>query len=185
MSRRAFALAAVLAAIVATTGAPLRAASDPGVPDAALRTTQFYDQSGRRFSLAAFRGKTVLLSFFVTSGATRAICDAVSGKFAYLQAHLDPRRYHLMQVSIEPQNDSPAAIRRYADLFGADPARWTLANGRFSEVVMFDWYFELTTPLHSGPSGHAELIEILDHSGRLTGYLDASRLTPDEILARL
>jgi protein SCO1 len=184
---RPHALAVAVVAAAAFASRPAGAVTVPvaGVPDAVLRTTQFYDQSRRRISLEAFRGKTVLLSFFVTSGPTRRVCDALSGKFAYLQAHLDPKRYHLMLVSLEPQNDSPDAIRRYAQLFGADPRRWTLANGRFSDVVMFDWYFELATPLHSGPAGHAQLIEVFDPAGRFTGYIDADNLAPDDIIARM
>jgi protein SCO1/2 len=60
------------------------------------------------------------LSFVFTRCPDPTICPAISGKFLYLQRHLDPERFHLVEITLDPTYDSPPVLKRYSAIFGAD-----------------------------------------------------------------
>jgi len=141
--KRPLALAPLGAACLALlVGAAARPAANPfdqyvpllGVGDR-VPTTAFVDQRGRPAHLADFRGKTVILGFIYTN-CTDA-CPIISAKFRGLQAALGNGRFHLVEVSVDPERDTPAVIRRYARRFHADPARWSILTGQPARLAPF------------------------------------------------
>lgn len=64
-------------------------------------------------------GQPVVLNFVFTT--CTAICPVTSMIFAELQSKLDPShgRVHLASISIDPQQDTPEALRAYAKKYGA------------------------------------------------------------------
>ena len=66
-------------------------------------------------------GKPIVLSFVYTTCTT--ICPVTSMTLAELQSRLgDARdRVHLVSISIDPEQDTPARLRDYARKFGAGP----------------------------------------------------------------
>ncbi len=128
----------------------------PGLPEgaraipvrlgSALPRAQLVDQRGRLVYLdKAFRGKTVLLSFVFTRCPDRTLCPAISGKFAYLQRHLDPRRFSLVEITLDPQYDSPAQLRTYAAAYGANDKNWRLLTGTGSTIKRLLDAFEISS----------------------------------------
>lgn len=73
-------------------------------------------------------GRPVLLNFIFTScGST---CPLMSQVFAQFQRKLGPdaRQVHLMSISIDPEEDTPARLVEYARQFGAGP-QWQYYTG--------------------------------------------------------
>jgi protein SCO1/2 len=70
-------------------------------------------------------GRPVLLNFIFTT--CTAICPVMSQTFARIQSqHLEG--VHMVSVSIDPEQDSPARLTEYAHRFGAGPD-WTFYTG--------------------------------------------------------
>src|ERR1700737_37417 len=65
------------------------------VPDVRL-----VDQTGRRSSLADYRGNTVVVTFIYTN--CRDECPLISAKFRRLSGMLDGTRFHLVEVTLDP-----------------------------------------------------------------------------------
>jgi protein SCO1 len=118
----------------------------PGLPDrgrvvpvqvgGALPDAELVDQTGRIVRLrSAFRGRTLLLSFVFTRCPDRTLCPAISAKFAYLQQHLEPRRFALAEITLDPPYDSPAVLRSYGDSYGVRYERWKLLTGTGSTIA--------------------------------------------------
>lgn len=88
-------------------------------------------------------GRPVVLAFIYTSCTT--VCPIVSHTMADLQGKLGSARdrVHLMSVSIDPEYDTPARLREYAQRFGAGP-QWQHYTGTLaaSQTVQraFDVY---------------------------------------------
>ncbi|MEO9263424.1 MAG: SCO family protein [Candidatus Baltobacteraceae bacterium] len=100
------------------------------IPDATL-----VDQNERLVHLAsAYAGKTILLSFIFTRCPDKTLCPAISGKFAYMQSHLDPQKFALIEVTLDPQYDSPAILREYAATYGTNSNIWHLLTGTGSTL---------------------------------------------------
>jgi cytochrome oxidase Cu insertion factor (SCO1/SenC/PrrC family) len=129
------------------------------------------------FRLSAYAGRTIAVSF--VTQASSSICNDVSGKFAYLQHHLDPRREHLVTVMLDPAARSDAAVARYAANLSANDVRWTFAHPSSESAELEPW---LQIALNASPvTQHAEQIAIIDASGRLVDVIDAHADDPAAI----
>lgn len=66
-------------------------------------------------------GRPVMLNFIFTSCGS--VCPLMSQIFSQVQHRLgrDARGLHLMSISIDPEQDTPARLREYADRFDAGP----------------------------------------------------------------
>src|SRR5690349_13910627 len=111
-------MAAAAMSSAAQTTAP--APHAPLIPNVTL-----IDERGKLTPIAATRGRVVLISFFPSTDSPQGTCTAIAGKFLYLQRHLAADRYRLLEITRDPERDSPQRLRGYAKLFGSDPRMWS------------------------------------------------------------
>ena len=93
------------------------------------------DQDGEPLALADLRGKAVLLDFVFTN--CRGPCPILTSRHVTLQRRLDPSargRAHFVSISLDPVRDTPAALRKYATVRGADLEGWSFLTGPPAEV---------------------------------------------------
>lgn len=183
-----------------TTPATLRAAIParpftPGLPEAAravpvrigstLPPAVLVDQNERIVELdRTFRGKTVLLSFVFTRCPDRTLCPAISGKFAYLQAHLDPRRFALLEITLDPQYDSPAQLRAYGNAYGASAAQWKLLAGTGSTTTrLLDAFGISSLRVSAANFVHGDKLFIVAPDGRVADVIGNASWDPGAVLA--
>lgn len=76
----------------------------------------------------------VMLNFIFTSCG--AICPVMSSTFASIQAELGPKQRDLIlvSISIDPEQDTPKALKNYARHYGAGP-RWKMLTGSAGDSV--------------------------------------------------
>ena len=90
---------------------------------------------GKRVSLPAELddGRPVALNFVYTSCTT--ICPLTSQIFSQFQDRLGDKRarVHLVSISIDPEQDTPARLRDYAKQYGAQPG-WDHYTGDFKVI---------------------------------------------------
>lgn len=132
MTRTAFATALLTVAIL-LLAAPA-AAQAPSLQAAArdyFGDTVLLDQDGRehRFYTDLVHGKIVVMDFIYT----RCVgpCPILSGTFAKLQARLGDRLgkdVFLLSFSVDPDYDTPARLKEYAERFHARPG-WLFLTG--------------------------------------------------------
>ena len=94
------------------------------IPDFAL-----VDSNGQPLSQAQLAGGLWIADFIFTK--CPGICPVLSAQMAKLQRAL-PREasaLRLVSFSVDPANDTPAALRAYAERFGAEPGRWLFVTG--------------------------------------------------------
>ena len=145
---------------------------------------RFESQSGRLLQFADFRGKVVLLSFTYSRCPDRAICPAISGKFSYLQRHLDPRRFRLVTITLDPLHDSPAALNAYGSMFAADETHWSLLTGESAQIKNVIDSFGLDA-LETDPGRiiHGDTLAILDANGKIRELIPTAGWSPDDVIA--
>jgi cytochrome oxidase Cu insertion factor (SCO1/SenC/PrrC family) len=100
------------------------------VPDFALT-----DQGGRRMRLWEQAGKVVLVNFVTTHCAT--ICVQVTRELRGLQQALGDRMGRevvFLSVGLDPQHDTPAALREFARRHDADFTGWAFLSGTAGEM---------------------------------------------------
>jgi protein SCO1/2 len=94
------------------------------------------DQDGRsvRFYSDLVKGKAVAINFIYTSCVS--FCSMQGERFARLQDLLGPKlgaEVTLISISIDPENDTPAKLKQWADRLNARDG-WALLTGDKQEV---------------------------------------------------
>ncbi len=143
------------------------------------------DQNARPVQLqTAFAGRTTLLSFVFTRCPDRTLCPAISGKFAYLQSHLDPKRFALVEITLDPPYDSPQVLQRYGAAYGARDESWSLLTGPGSTIVRLLDEFEVPSlRLASDNFLHGDKLFIVTPQGRVGSIVDTASWDPQAALA--
>lgn len=153
------------------------------VPD--FRLTAATSDSQRPLSRADLAGRPWIADFIFASCA--GPCPLLSANMARLQARL-PSAVRLVSFTVDPDRDTPKALKAYARRFRADPSRWYFLTGDKRPLYkLLSEGFKLATVEDPGaPSGlrvsHSTKFVLVDARGVLRGYYDGD--DPDA-LARL
>ncbi len=141
----------------------LAARRDPAPPFALV------DQDGRPVSLPDLRGKLVLLDFVFTH--CPGPCPILTGLHVQLQRSLAPElraRTRLVSISLDPERDTPEALRAWALARGADLAGWSFLTGPPEEVrAVVESYGVGTTRGPQGELEHLVATFLIDAEGRI------------------
>ena len=121
-------LAIATASVVEATPAVPRVSSSSA--HYTVPTVELVRDDGKRVSLPAEMndGRPVVLNFIFTSCSS--ICPLMSAILAQFQERLGAERasVHLMSISVDPEQDTPARLREYARKFHAGP-QWQHYTG--------------------------------------------------------
>jgi protein SCO1/2 len=107
------------------------------IPDARL-----VDMNGTEFALRAGleSDAPVMLNFVFTSCA--AVCPVMSATFAQVQERLGADPLRLYSISIDPEHDTPARLREYANRFAAGP-HWLFVTGSSEASIAVQRAFDV------------------------------------------
>jgi cytochrome oxidase Cu insertion factor (SCO1/SenC/PrrC family) len=106
-----------------------RPAPPEGIP---VSDFQLVERSGREIDSKELKGDVWLGSFFFSScpGKCWQMNQAIEGVLADIS---DPE-LRSVSISCDPENDTPEALRKYADRLHADPSRWLFFTGNFDYI---------------------------------------------------
>lgn len=103
----------------------------PAIPDLVL-----IDAEGKPVRLRELlaEGGPIMLNFIFTTCTT--ICPVMSKVFADVRTQLghETDKLRMVSISIDPENDTPAQMKAYAQKFGAN-LDWTLLTGSVQNVA--------------------------------------------------
>ena len=115
---------------------------DQPVP-ASLLKLPLTDAGGRPTTLAAFRGKTIVLGASMT--LCQEICPLLAANFVYLARRATGAGHggnvQFIQLTIDPARDSPARLSAYRKLFSPAPADWSTLTGPAASITAIWKYF--------------------------------------------
>jgi len=101
------------------------------------------DQNGQKVSLPELldSDEPVMMNFIFTS--CTAVCPVMSATFASVQRKLgaDSERIRMISVSIDPEYDTPDALKAYAERFKAGP-QWEFLTGSLDDSVRVQKAFD-------------------------------------------
>jgi protein SCO1/2 len=159
--------------------APLRAERAPDF--------RLVDQDGRPFALSELRGRAVLLDFFFT-GCTGP-CPILTAAHVRLQRRLPAtlrEKVRFVSVSIDPQNDTPEKLRRYAKEQGADLSSWSFLTGARSTVdEVLRGYHVGRVRLPDQTWNHTIVTYLIDPKGLIRNHYLGLDVGSDRLLADL
>jgi protein SCO1 len=154
------------------------------------------NQSGRTIHIAQFKGRVLLLTFVYTRCPLPDYCLRMSQNFAQIDKALaaDPALYaktHLLSISFDPKNDTPAVLKSYGEAYlGADAKRafahWDFAVPPAHGLAALTQYFDVgITPGEGGTLTHSLSTALIGKDGRVRAWYPSNEWTPAEVLAAM
>jgi protein SCO1/2 len=148
-----------------------RKANQAPAPDFAL-----IDQNGRPFHFGNTRGKLVVATFIFTTCPD--VCPLLTAKFAAIQRALREKKmddYLLLSITTDPERDTPAAMKDYAERYKADFGHWFFLTGSKNDLAKVWKGFGVTVrETADGQIQHTALTTLIDRAGirRVDYYTD-------------
>lgn len=188
-----FAAGAVFAAFKRARKADLPVLTD--VPAFTMR-----DQSNRAVTPAELRGQPFIADFIFLSCKTS--CPKLTARMKTLHDKIKQKNstIRLVSITVDPENDDPPALAKYAAEYGADPKIWSFLTGPIEQldgvvVKGFKLQYEKVKPVDPDTTiyniMHGDWFVLVDGKGRIRGYYDTTDpakldgvLADAEILAR-
>ena len=162
-------------------------------PGDAVPDFRLTNENGRSISLREFRGKAVLLTFIYTRCPLPNFCPRVTRNFAVLEKSLAQNRTlygktHLLCVSFDPKNDTPARLRSYgAEYIGSDDAHafdhWDFAVPTAKNLTALSHYFDVgITDEADGTITHTLSTTLIGPDGKVVKFYPGNDWTAQELL---
>jgi len=163
---------------------------DPIQPGQPFPDATLTDERGREFDLKSYRGNAVAITFIFTRCPYPNFCPRITGNFAAVQSALSadaraPKNWRLLSITIDPEHDTPAALRAYADGRQADPAHWRFATGSLRAITTLALRCGLNFWDENGAIQHNLRTIVIDASGKVRRIFPGGEWKPAEVAAEL
>jgi protein SCO1 len=155
--------------IVGLLGASLARGADPSASLYHL-DVPMTDQSGRAHAFDVHRGHPVLVTMFY--GGCQATCPLIIDTLRSVERDLpaaERARLRVLMISLDPEHDTPQALRTLADTRRIDLSRWTLARTDSASVRLLAAALDVQyRPLPGGGFNHSTVIALLTPEGEIS-----------------
>lgn len=156
------------------------AKAQAAMPDTPVAPFKLIDQDGQEFDSASLDGKDWVASFFFTN--CPAICWRMNQALAAWQHTHPDADVHFVSITCDPDNDTPAALKKYAEHFKADPKRWTFLTGDMKQIQSVGQEsFKITVV----KGDHTDRACVVDKNGKVRGRFRLTEADQAEMLERL
>jgi protein SCO1 len=138
-----------------------------------------HDVTGRPVTLAAQRGRYVLVTFLYTHCPD--VCPLIAAQLnKAIAAPVGKRaRLSVLAVSVDPKRDTPAAVRRYAIEHRLAPSFHYLIGSRAQLARVWHAYHVAAQPGPSGTIAHSSFEMLVDPKGTMRLIYDVSVKSKD------
>jgi protein SCO1/2 len=153
---------------------------------------RFTNQSGQVISTLDYRGRALALTFIFTRCPFPTFCPRVTAGLAEAQQLLLTNQpaltnWHLLALTIDPEFDTPAVLKSYAQRSGGVPRYWTFATGSLLDLTAIaeqcGLQFWRDTP--DGLPNHNLRTVVIDAVGRVRTNLVGNAWTGEQLAAEI
>ena len=146
------------------------------------------ERSERSVTLADLKGKVWVADFFYST--CPGPCPMLSSRLSEVQKQIGADdRVRLVSISTDPEKDTPAVLRQYAQRFEASE-RWLFLTGSkaaIRELALTGFKLPFAeTPDGPEPIIHSTRLILVDQSGMIRGFYEgAGSEKPDQLIRDL
>lgn len=131
--------------------------------------SEWINQDNKEFRLSNLKGKPVVLTMFFAS-CTYA-CPILVNDMKNIESSLpgSMNDYNFVLVSIDPERDTPEALKNFADAKNLDNKRWTLLTGSGDDIMELAALMGFRYKKEpDGSYSHSNMILVLNEEGEIT-----------------
>ncbi len=144
----------------------------------------FTDQEGRQITQKDIAGKVYVAEYFFTT--CHGICPEMNANIRNLSTEFagEPN-FRILSHTVDPETDSVARMKKYADSLGADPSKWYFLTGRKDSLYrMARESYLLDDPKNNLQNLneqfiHTQFVALVDKNGKVRKIYDS--LKKDEV----
>jgi YHS domain-containing protein/mono/diheme cytochrome c family protein len=125
----------------------------------------------------------VWIADFIFTRCT-TICPLITAKMALLQRRLPSTDLRFVSFSVDPEHDTPEALKRYAAGWRAGESRWVLLSATPIDLTSFVSGMYVTVKPGENDILHTNLFFLVDAHGGVRGIYESDRNDAIERLAR-
>ena len=156
----------------------------------ALPEYHFTNELGQAVSLSQYKGKALALTFIFTRCPLPNFCPRMSTNFEEVQKKMaatsnGPTNWHLLTITFDPEFDTPAVLKSYAQRFGADPEHWNFLTGDLTEITAIAEQFGETFWREQGALNHNLRTVVVNSNGRVQNILQGNTWASEELAKEL
>lgn len=138
-------------------------------------TFSFTDQDGVTITNKNYEGKVYIVEFFFTTCPT--ICPKMSANLIQIQnAFKDLDNFGVASFTINPENDTPEVLKKYAEHYGVSNPNWHLMTGDVDVIYdLANQGFNLYTSKDDDVEGgfeHSGNFALIDKNGFIRSRTD-------------
>jgi protein SCO1 len=187
-----FKLPTYIPVIDSTTGEPLVVKNmdkkgNESEMDTVYRTIPDFtltDQNGKAFTQAQTKGKVYVADFFFTRCGS--ICPKISSQLTRFQdTFLNNDEVLIVSHSVDPENDTPEVLQKYAKSYDAKAGKWHFLTGSKKDIynLALKGYFipvsdaSVYDKAIKNPDEafiHSEKLILIDKEGHIRGFYDGT-----------
>jgi protein SCO1/2 len=153
-------------------------------PIGRLEPFAFVNQDGKHFTEKDMLGKVVAVEYFFTT--CRGICPRMNNNMREVYNDLkDEKDFLILSHTSDPERDSSARLREYADSMGVDTQRWVFLTGRKDSLYKLARYnYKIDDPNNllqniEDDFLHSQFIALVNRKGEVIEIFDG--LKPSEM----
>ena len=178
----------ILAVLLLSLSAATNSASPLPADSVWQLSDTFTSQDGQSFTLPSRRGHPQIVAMFYTS--CQMVCPLIIDTARGVDKSLSPAeqaRLRVLFISMDPANDTPAALLSVVTKRKLDPARWTFARTDEKGVRKVAALLGVRyRRLANGEFNHTSALFLLDTDGRILAKTEQISATPDpEFIAKV
>jgi len=138
------------------------------------------NQDGKEVSTALWSNKIVVSNFFFSH--CPVVCPKMMANLKRVNISLQGDKEILINsFSVDPERDSVARLKKYADQFGIDTRQWDLLTGQKKDIYKLarNSFMVVATDGDGGPADfiHSDKLVLIDKQKRIRGYYDGTSET--------
>jgi cytochrome oxidase Cu insertion factor (SCO1/SenC/PrrC family) len=150
-----------------------------------LPAINLVDQHGKTVSLAALKGKPVLIDFIYANCATA--CPVLTARFVQIAGKLGSAlgaKVTMVSITIDPEHDHPAQLLDYARTHNADRNGWLLLTGTPTDIETVLRIYRLKREREAdGTIAHVTTSFLLGADGRQMRMYDTMEVAPATVVS--
>lgn len=138
------------------------------------------DQDGDTITNHTFDGKIYVADFFFTT--CRSICPVMSTQMERVaEKYANNPNVLIISHSVNPEYDTPAVLKEYADMHHAVSGKWFFVTGDKKQIydLARTSYLSIASKGDGGPDDfiHTQNFALVDKDKRIRGYYDGTDST--------